>query len=777
MQRNNDGTLTKRLALVGSYVPRRCGIATFTKDLHDALKETGTCDLSVLALDDRPEGYDYPPEVRFQIQAHRRADYATAAEFLNINQIDALILQHEFGIFGGEDGAYLLHLAKRARMPVITTLHTILSSPSLGQAQVMLELAHRSDRLVVMSEHASKLLQRVYEVPQDRIAVIPHGIPDVSFVDSAFWKDQYGLEGLSVLLTFGLLSEGKGVEYVIRALPAILERHPNVAYVVLGATHPHALRRDGEAYRISLIRLAEKLGVQQSVVFHNRYVSLEELVGFICAADIYLTPYLNKEQIVSGTLAYAAGAGKAVVSTPYWYAEELLSEGRGVLVPFKDSSTIAEAVIGLLDDENGRNAMRKRAYLYCREMVWKTVGQKYRDLVDEVLAERENRPRAVFFYRAKQTALDTLPDVNLSHLRAMTDSTGFFQHAVYCVPDRHHGYCTDDNARALRATVVYFDLYRDDSILPLITTYLSFIHYALNPATGRFRNFMSYDRRWLEESGSDDVHGRAVRALGVTAALAHNEAVRSFAIGLLHKALAPLEEMQSPRALASAIIGFHSYLAAFSGDSTVRRMRDLLAGRLMEQFKAVKSEDWPWLEETVTYDNGKLPHALILSGQWVPSGEMLDQGLQSLEWLVHRQTTKEGRISLIGNRGWMTRDGQRARFDQQPIEAMTMVEACVEAFRCTQNTVWLDRARAFLGWFLGNNDTQSVLYNFATGGCRDGLQPDGPNLNEGGESTIAWLIALLTLHGLYRVVDEGAPAAHPSRQINVSMKKGEPDTK
>lgn len=563
------------------------------------------------------------------------------------------------------------------------------------------------------------------------------------------------------------MSAGKGLEYAIRALPEICEKHPNVAYVVLGATHPHVLRRDGEAYRTALERLAEELGVSQSVIFHNRYVSLRELVGFICAADIYLTPYLNKAQIVSGTLAYAAGAGKAVVSTPYLYAEELLADGRGKLVPFRDSDAIASAVIRLLDNETERNAMRKCAYVHCRDMVWNEVGNKYIALVDEVLAEHQKRPKANFFHRAKYSALDTLPEVNLSHLRAMTDTTGLFQHAVYSVPDRRHGYCTDDNARALRVAIMHYDLYQDESVQPLASTYLSFLHFALNMESRRFRNFMSYDRRWLEDVGSEDVHGRAISALGCAAAFAQNESIRNFSVQLLHESLEPVEQMQSPRALAITVIGLHAYLTTYPGDRTVRRLRDELAARILRQFGEVQSGDWPWLEDVVAYDNAKLPHALILSGQWVPNHEMIDQGLRSLEWLVAKQTAKGGRITLIGNNGWMTRDGHRARFDQQPIEAMAMVEACAEAYRCTREQIWLDRTRAFFGWFLGNNDTQSVLYDFSTGGCRDGLQADGPNLNQGAESTLAWLIALLTLHDLNRSAHDDDDAKGRSKKHSI----------
>lgn len=755
--RGSDSLELNSVALIGSYVPRRCGIATFTKDLRDSVANLGVETL-VLAMDDVAEGYEYPNEVKFQLRAFQRADYVTAADVLNINQVDALIVQHEYGIYGGPDGWYVLDLMNSARMPIITTLHTVLTEPSEGQAQVMLELAKLSERLVVMSHFAAQVLQEVYEVPRRQIAVIPHGIPDVPFVDPVFYKDQFGLEGRKVMLTFGLMSPGKGIEYAIQALPKIRERHPDLVYVVLGATHPHVLKKEGNAYRNSLERLADKLGVRDQVVFHNRFVTLEELCGYIGAADLYVTPYLNKMQIVSGTLAYAAGAGKAVLSTPYWYAEELLADERGRLIEFKSPQSIANAVTDLLNNELELNAMRKRAYMHCRPMVWKEVGQNYLRLAREVLAERCDRPRPVFYLRAKPSEVGTLPEVNLAHLRHLTDDTGILQHAVYAIPDRHHGYCSDDNSRAIQAVLMHYDLYNDDTVLPLLSTYFSFLYHAFDFQTKRFRNFMSYDRRWLPEEESEDVHGRCVNALGWAASLAPNEPTQSLAVRLLQQALEPLEHFVSPRAIAFAIVGIHRYLQKFQGDSIARRIRADLAYRLHEFFARNAGPGWPWCEEIVTYDNAKLPHALILSGQWIPDSRLLEQGLQTLEWLVDLQLDKEGTVRLIGNRGWLTRDGHRAHFDQQPIEVMSLIEACAEVYRCTQDKLWLQRARAFLGWFLGNNDTQTVIYDFATGGCRDGLHPDGPNLNEGAESTLAWLISILTVNELYRRVGfEPAP--------------------
>ncbi len=741
----------RRIALLGSYVPRQCGIATFTKDLRDALASAGEhVRTLVLAMDDIREGYTYPVEVQFQLRQAAKRDYVAAADLLNISRVDIAVVQHEYGIYGGPDSSHVLELMTNLRMPIITTLHTVLTEPSPGQAKVMREIARLSDRLVVMSHLAGRILHDVYDVPEDRIAFIPHGIPDVPFVDPTFYKDQFGLEGRTVLLTFGLLSPGKGIEIVIRALPQIVAKHPDLVYVVLGATHPNVFKQEGNAYRDSLELLAEKLGVKNNLVFHNRYVSLDELCGYIGAADVYVIPYLNKAQITSGTLAYAMGAGKAVVSTPFWYAEELLADGRGRLVPFGDPGALADTVVDLLDSDMERNAIRKRAYHYGRDMVWAQVGESYLRLAEEVLAMRRYAPQTPFFLRQRTSEDVALPDVSLAHVRALTDDTGICQHSLFSIPDRFHGYCTDDNARALMALLMHYDLYRDESVIPLVRTYLSFLHHAYNGEAGQFRNFMGYDRRWMEEVGSEDCQGRAIWALGIATALAPHEGLLNYSARLFQTTLTAAEHLESPRAWAFVLIGIHAYLRRFDGDTRVRRLRSDLAHRIFDQFKQNAAPDWPWPEDVLSYANAKLPHAMILSGQWLPDRDMVDAGLRALEWLLALQLRDDGTVSLIGNQGWMTRSGERAAFDQQPVDAMALVEACAEAYRCTQDPVWRSRAHQCLRWFLGNNDRQSIIYDHQTGGCRDGLGPMGASLNEGAESTLAWIIALLTVNDLSR---------------------------
>jgi glycosyltransferase involved in cell wall biosynthesis len=737
------------VALIGSYVPRKCGIATFTKDLRDAIAaEVTRPETFVLSMDDTPEGYDYPPEVRVQIQAHRIQDYRLAADLLNINQIDVAIIEHEFGIFGGKAGNFILEFARGLRMPVMTTFHTVLPEPNLDQDAAARELVAISDRVIVMSELARNLVQTAYGAPPEKVVVIPHGIPDVPFVDPSFYKDQFGLEGQKVLLTFGLLSPGKAIEVAIRALPAIVAKHPNLTYVVLGATHPHILKREGNAYVNGLERLAARLGVGSNVIFLNRYVPLEELCRYIGAADIYLTPYQDKSQICSGTLAYAMGMGKAVVSTPYLYAEEMLAEDRGRLFPFGDADALARNVLELLGDRTALDAIRKRAYMAGRRMVWKEVAHSYLENALQVVSGRATTPRPIQQFLARKLPLVGIPEVSMTHMRTLTDDTGILQHAVYAIPDRFHGYCTDDNARALITALRYHEISKDDSVLSLTSTYLAFLHHAYNPKTEGFRNFLTYDRRWTEETGSEDSHGRAVWSLGQTVALAPNDSILSFATRLFATGAATLDRLRSPRALAFAVIGLHAYLERFSGDAKARRLRSLLAERLYDDFRRNASDEWPWCEETMTYANASLPHALLLAGQWLPHDDMVQQGLRSLEWLLRLQVTEDGKVSLIGNHGWLAKSGARARFDQQPIDAAALVDACAEAYRCTGDEAWRNRAVQCLGWFLGNNDTESVLHDASTEGCRDGLHADGPNLNEGAESTLAWLDALLTVHWL-----------------------------
>jgi glycosyltransferase involved in cell wall biosynthesis len=745
-----SNTSMRQIAMIGNYLPRKCGIATFTADLCQSVAgqfpET-TC--FALAVNDTAEGYAYPTTVRFELAEEDLITYRRAADFLNVHNVDLVCLQHEYGIFGGKAGSHILALLRELQMPVVTTLHTILREPDSQQHRVLEEIARISDRLVVMSAQGSELLQEVYRVPADQIDFIPHGIPDVAFVDPNFYKDQFGVEGKQVLLTCGLLSANKGIEYVIDALPQILSRHPEVVYIVLGATHPHVIRQEGEAYRASLERLARENGVADHVVFHNRFVDLQELVEFIGGADIYLTPYLNQAQTVSGTLAYSLGAGKAVISTPYWHAEELLAGGRGILVPFKDAGAIAERVIDLLDHGSERHAMRKRAYLYSREMIWPRVARRYMESFERARLERADHVRPI--YAAGAIKDHELPPLKLDHLQRMTDGTGLLQHAIYAVPNYTEGYSTDDNARALYLTVLLEDLEEPaiGEAERLAARYMAFLAHAFDPETGRFRNFMAYDRRWLEDVGSEDSQARALWALGAVLGRSCNERLRGIAGWLFDRALPVAPMFSSPRAWAFTLVSIHEYLRRFSGDRAAQAIQETLAGRLMGLYKERSSPEWLWFEDIVSYDNAKLPHALLLAGHWLDRPDMIEAGLEALAWVAEIQGADASHFVPIGNRGFLRQGGERARFDQQPIEVQSMVSACLEAYRLTQEEEWREKAQRIFEWFLGRNDLGLSLYDPGTGGCRDGLHADRANQNQGAESTLAFLMALAEMNSRY----------------------------
>ena len=738
----------QRIAVIGNYLPRRCGIATFTTDLCEAMgAEAPDAQVSAVAINDVPEGYRYSPTVRFEISQNRLADYRLAADFLNMNQFDLVCVQHEYGIFGGNAGSHMLVLLRRLRMPIITVLHTVLKDPSTEQRLVLKDLAGLSDRLVVMSNKAAAFLTEVHGVPASKIALIHHGIPDVPFVDSNYYKDHFGVEGRRVVLTFGLLSPGKGIEYMIEALPAVVEKYPDVVYIVLGATHPNVKRTSGEEYRLRLQTQVTGLGLEDHVLFQNRFVELEELREFLGVADLYVTPYLNEAQIVSGTLAYALGAGKAVISTPYWYAQDMLAEKRGRLVPFGSADELASECNDLFGHDVERHAMRKRAYMFCRQMVWKKVARQYLTLFAETKAARQTRPRHAYRPDSLAPFGGDLPEINLAHFRLLTDDTGILQHAKHTVPDRTHGYCTDDNARALIVVLAASGFLPDDpSLHVLAARYLSSLHYAFNEKSGRFRNFMAFDRKWADEKGSDDSQGRALWALGTATVSEQSKGQRRLATELFQRALPTVLKLTSPRSWALALAGIHYYLKRFHGDSEARRIQRILASRLHKSFKQNAADDWVWPEDTLCYLNGKLPYALLLSGEDLGDSEMMEMGLRCLEWLVRIQTGPDKCFSPVGTNGWYKRGGTMARFDQQPIEAYAMVEACIQAYNVTQEEQLLVEARRCFEWFLGRNDLQIPLYDSTSGGCRDGLHPDRVNENEGAESTLAWLLSLLRMY-------------------------------
>jgi glycosyltransferase involved in cell wall biosynthesis len=738
----------RQIAVVGTYLPRQCGIATFTSDLCEALAgQLPDATIFAIAINDLNEGYPYPPKVRLEIAEQDIESYHQAAEFLNSNDVDLVVLQHEFGIFGGPAGNYVLEMLRRLHMPVITVLHTVLSEPDPDQLKVLREIARLSDRLVVMNHYASELLHDIYRVPLAKTAYIPHGIPDLAFVDPNFYKDQFAAEGKVVLLTFGLLSPNKGIEHVITAMPEILKRYPNVVYIVLGATHPHILSHQGETYRLMLQDLVRRQGIEPHVVFYNQFVQLEELSEFIGAADIYITPYLNPEQIVSGTLAYAVGSGKAVISTPYRHAVELLDEGRGVLVPFRDSAAIAQQVIELLANDSNRHAMRKRAYQLGRTMTWTRVAEQYLEVFAETRDEHLRTSSASGTSQREWIPQGFLP-LNLKHLLSMTDSTGLLQHATFSVPNYQEGYTTDDNARGLIASVLLGQLEGSGAHQvsnDLSTRYLAFLQYAFNGDAGRFRNFLSYDRRWLEDLGSEDSHGRALWALGTVINRSDNQGFVNLANNLFTRALPTVQRFTSPRAWAFSLLGIHGYLKHFSSDRRVQQIRAELADQLMYRYEVCSTVDWPWFEDVLTYDNPTLSRALLLAGHAMHQNRYVEVAMKTLRWLIDIQYSESGHFVPIGCHGFYRRGGIHAQFDQQPIETYAMVAACLDAYRITGDTLWHNQAKLVSDWFLGHNDLQIAMVDHATGACYDGLQPNWVNQNQGAESVLAFLLTALDL--------------------------------
>jgi glycosyltransferase involved in cell wall biosynthesis len=747
----------ERLAFVGNSLPRRCGIATFTTDLQQAIDRLRPHEPScIVAMTDADHTYDYPPAVRLQINDRNLEDYEQAAHALNMARCEVVSLQHEFGIFGGEAGAHILALTSRLNMPLVTTLHTVLSQPTLAQRRVLGEIVDTSSRVIVMAEKGRELLRSLYRVPAEKIEVIPHGTPDYAFVEPDEAKAALGFAGRRVILTFGLLSPSKGIEVMIDAMPQILRTSTAAVYVVLGATHPNLIRDQGEAYREGLMRRVRELGVEDHVVFLDRFVDQATLLRFISMCDVYATPYLNEAQMTSGTLAYSFGLGKAIVSTPYWHARELLGEGRGILVPFGDATALGRETAALLSDERRRLAMRERAHAAGRSMIWPRIAERYRAVFAAVgrsdrrhLAGREDAGRPHRDHQASRA-------MPIGHLLSMCDDTGLLQHAVHSVPDRSHGYCTDDNARALLLACALGKA--GEAPLPdtLTSRFVAFLQHAWNPDTRRFRNFMGFDRRWHGDPGSEDCHGRALWALGECAQSDRDRSRRQWAATLFAKALPAVEHFCSPRAWSFTLLGLDAYCAAVAQDADARRLRVLLANKLLAILAAVETQDWAWFEEGLAYDNARLPQALIVTGCSTGTPHYLSAGLRSLHWLMSLQTTPAGLFRPVGSRTFGAKRTRPLAFDQQPLEATASISACLAARRADGDVAWRAYAERAFAWFCGSNDLSLSLIDTETGSCRDGLHPDRANENRGGESVVSYLLSFAEMRQLGHQSDEHA---------------------
>jgi glycosyltransferase involved in cell wall biosynthesis len=735
----------QRIAFIGNHLPRRCGIATFTNDLHRAVAMARSdLETGVVAMTDPGGVYNYPQAVRLAIQDENIGEYVAGAAFLNNAGFDVVSLQHEYGIFGGQAGGNITELLSRLEMPVVTTLHTVLAKPTPAQHDVMQRIIDISAKVVVMSEKGRQLLRSAHDVPASKIETIPHGIPDLPFRETHSAKAKLGFTGQTVILTFGLLSPNKGIETMLDAMPGIIKLCPDVVYVVLGATHPNLVRQQGEAYRHGLMTRVRDLGIQDHVVFFNQFVEQSTLLDFISMCDVYVTPYLNEAQMTSGTLAYSFGLGKAVVSTPYWHAKELLGDGRGILVPFGDAKAISSEIAALLTNDVRRHAMRKRAYASSRSMTWRETAERYLTVFESV---REQTIEKILPAAARSVSGgNAIPGLRLAHFLSLCDGTGILQHAVHSVPDRAHGYCVDDNARALLLSSALANS-GGVQLLPEIgtTTFAAFIQHAWNPDTHRFRNFMGYNRQWLEESGSEDSHGRTLWALGECARSDAVPSRRKWAAALFKAALPVLERFSSPRAWVFALLGLDAYCTVETPDTNAGGMRKLLADRLMALFLANQHKDWVWFEDVLAYDNARFSQALIQAGLATGTPAYVETGLRSLRWLMSIQTTSSGCFRPVGSASFGKIRQLPNAFDQQPVEAWATISACIAAYGVSNGEEWSLEARRAFDWFLGKNDLQTTLIDPVTGSCSDGLHPDRANENKGAESVLSYLLSLVEL--------------------------------
>lgn len=734
-----------RIAMIGNYLPRKCGIATYTTDTYNALRDRfPNMAVDIYAMDDHPGRYSYPPEVTAAIPQDDRAAYLEAARAIEASGAKALWLQHEYGIFGGSAGDHILALINRVTIPVIVTLHTVLEKPSADERRVMDAILHRASRLIVMAERGREILTRVYGASPRAVVTIPHGVPDRPFIDPDTLKGAFGWAGQKVVLTFGLLASNKGIEAMISAMPAIVAQHPSALYVVLGATHPNLVAHEGEAYRDRLRALADDLGVGSSVRFIDAFVEHDDLIDYLQAADVYATPYMNPAQITSGTLSYAVGVGKAVVSTPYVHATEILADGHGVLVDFGDSAAFAREINALLSSDRNRTRLSERAYARGRTMIWPRLAEA---ALGEIAAMIEAQPRRLAKPAASLAPLT--PDITA--VERMSDATGMLQHSIFSVPDRRHGYCIDDNARALilMCKVEPLDADRRDK---WTTVYGAFVQHAWNPDKRRFRNFMNFDRTWCEDEGSEDSNGRAIWALGVAARDARLQKHRDWSARLFDDTAAMAFELGSPRTHAFAMLGAAAMLEAHPNHALSKEILTRFGTELVALLDIARRPEWKWFEIVLAYDNARLPEALIRAGKALGRADFLKLGIETLEWIAGQQTAPAGHFRAIGTESFSRPYADPLPFDQQPLEAQATVEACAAAYEATGDARWLDEANRAYRWYLGANDLDMPLASFGDGGCFDGLQPDGLNRNQGAESILALQLASCAISTLSKQV-------------------------
>ena len=727
---------------IGTYPPRECGIGTFTQNLFDAVTGAGDSkeqdENFIVAMNDFEQNYTYPDEVKLTIRQESQQDYLAAVKYINLSGAGCCILEHEFGIYGGQNGVYILPLLHRLEIPLIVTLHTIIKTPSYNEKSILQEICKMANRVVVMSRKAIDFLINIYNIPKEKIVYIEHGVPDFQFSQNET-KEEFKLEKKKILLTFGFISRNKGIEVAVKSLPRVVEKYPDVLYIVLGKTHPNVLRYSGDEYRVYLMRLIKDLELEKNVVLLNKFVSQKDLFKYLYASDIYITPYLNEAQITSGTLSYAVGVGSAVVSTPYWHAAELLADDKGILFDFNDSNQLSDVLIELLDNPERRLQLRKRAYDYGREITWHKIGIKYSNLIETVVTEglKMDKKEVIPF------DLLLLPPFSLAHIKRMTDDTGIIQHAKFGIPNLKEGYCLDDNARALIMALMAFKQKKDYTALELCPVYLSYINYMQNE-DGTFKNFMSFKRDFLDKTGSEDSFSRTIWALGYMLENAPNDSYYQIGRMIFFNAYPNFENLKSIRSIAYTILGISYYLRSNPSDDTSIELLNKLSNVLISHFENNSDGNWTWFEQLLAYDNAILPLALLHAAKILNDEKIREAGLDSMYFLT-KLTMCNGYLSIIGNEKWYKKDGEFSRFAQQPLDAMAMVLMFDQAYHLTKDKNFLEKLFSSFMWFLGDNDLRMNLYDFETKGCCDGLESYGVNRNQGAESTLAYLISYLTV--------------------------------
>lgn len=724
-----------KIGFVSTYLSRECGIATFTRSVYTSMihpGNKGTRDGFIVALNDPGHEYDYPSDVKFVIREKEVQDYLDAASYINKNA-DICSIQHEFNIFGGDDGVYLLSLMNNLTVPAITTFHTILKEPSVSQKYIIQEISKMSQKVIAMSNLGIDILTSVYSIPRSKISLIQHGVPDIQ-LNPAESKEKLSLTGHRPIITFGLINRNKGIETVLRALPLIVKKHPDVRYLILGKTHPVIKRLSGEKYRNYLINLVEKLNLQEFVYFEDRFISESDLKLYLSACDICITPYLNEAQITSGPLSYSIGAGAGTISTPFWHAQELLKNGKGRLFDFKDSGQLFDVLMELFDDPEKLKTLRKKAADYGQKLIWPIIGDEYNLLFDNAvrkynLIKSSNGHNSPF----------EIPSVSFKHIKRLTDSTGIIQHSILSFPNYKNGYSLDDNARALLAASMSCKHKNSKKMASLVDTYLSFIQYMQNP-DGTFQNHLSYDRTKQDESVSEDCFGRTIWALGYLISNCQVHEYLEAARRILLLAAPNFDKLQSLRGIANTLIGASYYLKVHRTDQVIGEQINILAEKMIQTFKNKKSENWNWFEDSLSYDNAILPLGLLYASEFSQSDELKKVAFESMKFLSSELFTR-GHLSIIGNENWFKKGNNKSTFDQQPVDAMSMVLLYKKAYEITHNIRFYTLMKKSLKWFLGENDLRASLYDPDTRGCCDGLQINGPNRNQGAESSLAFVIS------------------------------------